>query len=105
MRVIAANVGEASRNSILGPIADKKDILLVNQQDIVGGMRGMTAAAIARLYRHTQTLVFGIVDGPFLQPDSVFMTLAAGVEHGIFQKVFLFRAMGIVAIQTPNLIR
>jgi hypothetical protein len=78
------------------------DILLGNQQNIVGGMGGMTGAAITFFYRFTQSLVFGIINGPFLQLDGILMTFAAGGDHGSLDEVFLFGAVGIVAIQTTD---
>ena len=80
------------------------NIFLINQQDIVSRMGGMTAAAIARFYRLAQPLVFGVVNRPFLQLDRIRVTLAAGVDHGRFQKLFLFRAVGVVAVQTADII-
>ena len=78
------------------------DILLGNQQHIVGGMGGMTGAAITFFHRLAQAFVFGIVNGPFLQLDGILMTFAAGVDHGSLDKVFLFGTVGVVAIQTTD---
>ena len=67
-------------------------------------MRGVAGGAAARFHRFAQILIFGVVDRPLLQSNRVFMTFSTGFPGGFFQQTFLFGAVGIVAVQTSDLI-
>ena len=64
-------------------------------------MGRMTGHAIACFDGFTQIFVFRILDRPLLQFDRVGMTLPADDRLGIFQQLFLFGPVGIMAVQTP----
>jgi hypothetical protein len=81
-----------------------RDIFLRNEEYIVRCMWGMTARAIAGFNRFTQIFIFRIFYRPLLQCHRVLMTAAAHFELGGIQKLFFLRAMGVVAVQTADLV-
>jgi hypothetical protein len=59
------------------------NIILLNEQDIIGRMRRMTGRAITAFNRFTQIFVFRILYRPFLQFHRIIMTGATDIELGV----------------------
>jgi len=80
------------------------NVFLGHQQNIVGGMRRMTAGTVALFNRFTQVFIFGIFFRPLLQLNGIGMALPADFDLGVLEQFFLFRSVGVVAVQAAGFI-